>query len=386
MEQILSCYSRIPAVTSIPNIFIEKYMLNANGSYVKVYLYFCKCIQSGETGISVAGLADRLESTEKDILRAFQYWEKQGLMRLQYNNNAELSGVEMLYPDTDITLSGSDDINNKPLTDSQQLSSYEESSASTEDAAMQNHEDYEESTSNNIDFSVSNEVSEQLANNENFTWTCHVIESYLNRPLKSTEIQLISYLYGTLHFSSDLLLYLYEYCISLGKTNVRYIQTVALSWDENKVKTPEDAQLITSNYNTVYTAISKAFGLGRPLAMIEKKFVDHWQNDWKMDLGVILDACSRTMLKIHKADFKYTEGILDNWHKADVHTMQDVEKADKAYADMKAEKNSQKNDVQKSNIPKTAMGTANKNQFQSFQQRGTTKSEVDELEKRLLNH
>ena len=120
--------------------------------------------------------------------------------------------------------------------------------------------------------------------------------------------------------------------------------------------------------------------------MIEKKFVDHWQNDWKMDLGVILDACSRTMLKIHKADFKYTEGILDNWHKADVHTMQDVEKADKAYADMKAEKNSQKNDAQKSTVPKTAVGTANKNQFQSFQQRGTTKSEVDELEKRLLNH
>ena len=224
------------------------------------------------------------------------------------------------------------------------------------------------------------ETEKLLAGNENFTWTCHVIESYLNRPLKSTEVQLISYLYGTLHFSSDLLLYLYEYCISLGKTNVKYIQTVALSWDENKIKTPEDAQLMTTNYNSVYTAVSKAFGLGRPLAMIEKKFVDHWQNDWKMDLGVILDACGRTMLKIHKADFKYTEGILDNWHKADVHTIQGVEKADKAYADMQAEKKTQKTPANK-----TVNKSSGKNQFQSFQQRGASQFEVDELEKKLIN-
>ena len=375
MDQILSCCSHIPAVTSIANIFIEKYMINANGSYVKVYLYLCKSIQTGDAGISVAGIADKLESTEKDVLRALQYWEKQGLINLSFSDSSELTGIELLYPESsaDFSVANKSDIISP-------TSAFNDTAISAEKDNYAASEENANNSNNNIDITVSEETEKLLAGNENFTWTCHVIESYLNRPLKSTEVQLISYLYGTLHFSSDLLLYLYDYCISLGKTIVKYIQTVALSWDENKIKTPEDAQLMTTNYNSVYTAVSKAFGLGRPLAMIEKKFVDHWQNDWKMDLGVILDACGRTMLKIHKADFKYTEGILDNWHKADVHTIQGVEKADKAYADMQAEKKTQKTPANK-----TVNKSSGKNQFQSFQQRGASQFEVDELEKKLIN-
>ena len=45
-----------------------------------------------------------------------------------------------------------------------------------------------------------------------------------------------------------------------------------------------------------YNAVSKALGLGRGLAEIEKKYVDHWQNDWNMDLSVILDVYKRQHL------------------------------------------------------------------------------------------
>ena len=100
----------------------------------------------------------------------------------------------------------------------------------------------------------------------------------------------------------------------------RVIQAVALAWHERGVKTPEDAKKESTDYNTAHTAISKAFGLGRPLAMIEKQFVEKWQKDWSIDLSVILEACNRTMLKIQKADFKYTDGILDNWHKSGIKT------------------------------------------------------------------
>lgn len=51
-------------------------MLSANGSYVKVYIYLAKCIQAGEKNLSVSSLADKMDNTEKDILRALNYWEK----------------------------------------------------------------------------------------------------------------------------------------------------------------------------------------------------------------------------------------------------------------------------------------------------------------------
>lgn len=390
MDYILSCCSHIPAVTSIANIFIDKYMLSANGSYVKVYLYFSRCIQAGYRDISVAGVADKMEITEKDVLRALQYWEKQHLMILSYDEYSELKGVDLIMPDdlyasdsNIASVSDSSSVSNAATarqtsyTDNDTTATLESSGNAAADSGTQN------TASNNVDISVPGDTLEMLAGNENYTWTCHVIESYLNRPLKSSEVQLISYLYGVLGFSSDLLIYLYDYCISLGKTSVNYIQAVAFSWNDEHIKTPEEAKMKTTSYNSVYTAISKSFGLGRPLAMIEKKYVDRWQNDWNMDLSVIIDACNRTMLKIHKADFKYTEGILDNWHKADIHTLQGVEEADKIYAERQADKKAQK---ASSKTVNNHSGNYNKNQFKSFQQRGASQSEVDELEKRLLRH
>ena len=181
------------------------------------------------------------------------------------------------------------------------------------------------------------------------------------------------------------MIHLYDYCISLGKSNSNYIQAVALSWHEQGVKSPEDAKKVTTDYNTAYTAISKAFGLGRPLAIIEKQFVERWQKEWMIDLSVIIEACNRTMLKIQKADFKYTEGILDNWHKSGIKTLLDVEKADEIYAKHKSEKsnNSQKN--YRYNANNSGGSYIKKNQFNTFQQRDTSHAEISELERKLLN-
>jgi DNA replication protein DnaD len=104
-----------------------------------------------------------------------------------------------------------------------------------------------------------------------------------------------------------------------------------------------------------------------------------------IDLSVIIEACNRTMLKIQKADFKYTEGILDNWHKSGIKTLLDVEKADEIYAKHKSEKsnNSQKN--YRYNANNSGGSYIKKNQFNTFQQRDTSHAEISELERKLLN-
>ena len=176
-----------------------------------------------------------------------------------------------------------------------------------------------------------------------------------------------------------MLLYLYEYCISLGKTSVNYIQAVALSWDKQNIKTPEEAKNASSNYKATYTAIAKAFALGRPLATAEKQFASRWLDEWHMDLAVVLDACNRTMLKFQKADFRYTDGTIENWHKNNIHTLQDVKKADEEYAKKKhiAPNKKQQDSTQQSS-------RRDKNQFNNFMQREVSKEEIDELEKKLL--
>lgn len=163
-----------------------------------------------------------------------------------------------------------------------------------------------------------------LAKDDDFSWTRLIVESYLDRPITTKEADLLIYLFDTLHFSKDLILYLYEYCCSIHKTNINYVQAVAFSWDKNNVKTPDDAQELSHQYNECHSAICKALGLNRMLGSIESQYIDRWQNEWQMDLAVILNACNRTILTIQKPDFKYLNGILENWHKHNVHTLQDV--------------------------------------------------------------
>lgn len=432
MDHILLCTNHIPPITTIYNSFIEDYMPAANGSYVKVYLYIAKCLQAKESNFSISSLADQLENTEKDILRALMYWEKKGLMSLNRDKaTGEILGLEMLIPfaerdfdtyentakesaaslgvdsdlsetgalnrrnsdfsetsaldrrNSDLSETGALDRRNSDFseTDAANTSTYESSGTDApsnvnSDVHRASNSAQENNSSAVKPIQVPPEQIQELSANEDFVWVCNVVESYLERPMKPTEIQLITYLYGTLHFSRELILHLYDYCISMGKTACNYIQTVALSWHEQGIKTPEQAQNASVRYLASYNAVSKALGLGRGLAEIEKKYVDHWQNDWNMDLSVILEACNRTVLKLHHADFKYTEGILSHWNEQNVRTLQGVEQSDLHYAQTKEQKEKKK--------PSTSGKQTPRNQFQNFKQRDVSSEELQELERKLL--
>ena len=66
--------------TVLDNEFIDHYMVRANGEYVKVYLLLLRHMNQSSGYLSVSELADLLECTEKDILRALRYWKSEGLL------------------------------------------------------------------------------------------------------------------------------------------------------------------------------------------------------------------------------------------------------------------------------------------------------------------
>ena len=59
--------------TPVSNIFIDKYMANARGEYVKVYLLGLKYCVSGELGANSAVIANTLSLLETDVLNAWNY-------------------------------------------------------------------------------------------------------------------------------------------------------------------------------------------------------------------------------------------------------------------------------------------------------------------------
>lgn len=83
-------------LTSVSNIFIDEFMPDANGEFVKVYLYLLRCIGSNAQNCTISAIADLFMHTDKDILRALRYWEKQGVLTLDYDAVGAVCGIHFM--------------------------------------------------------------------------------------------------------------------------------------------------------------------------------------------------------------------------------------------------------------------------------------------------
>ena len=76
--------------TLISNRFIDDFMPQANGEFVKVYLYLLRSVQSHAYNFTISAIADKFNNTEMDIIRALRYWQKTGILRLDENPEGQI--------------------------------------------------------------------------------------------------------------------------------------------------------------------------------------------------------------------------------------------------------------------------------------------------------
>lgn len=318
-------------VTVLENEFIDRYMPKANGEYVKVYLMLLRHLDESASLLAPSRLADLLECTEKDILRAFKYWEGQGL--LEYKEEAPDRSLQAEVSPSEASLTVA------PVS--------------------------------GTDKSVN---TGKHGNRKEFKELLFVAEQYLGKTLSATDINAITYFYETLQMSADLIEYLIEYCVENGHKSIHYIQKVALSWHSQDIRTAEQAKTNSVLYNKNCYSILNAYGIkGRAPAASEIAYIRKWHEEYAFSLEIILEACDRTMNMIHQPNFEYTDSILKNWYKKNVHTLEDVSVLDAAFTRAKADKARQQ-----TTQPSKPSG---RNKFNNFENRSY---DMNDLERRLI--
>lgn len=346
----------ISDVTIVPNTFIDFYMPSANGAYVKVYLYLLRSFSTNNLEITISSIADHLDNTEKDIIRALNYWEKQKLLKIERNAQKEITAIYMT------NMNGSSNYTTDKLISNDDIDS------ELDEVAVSIHTEDEPA----IRQKYSDERITELTGNDEIKYAMHIVEIYLDRPLKPMDIQLILYLYEELHFSSELIMYLYEYCVSKNKKNPSYIEAVALTWAKEGIDTEAKAREATAVYNEHYNSVNKAFGLNRAPGQIERQYITKWVEVFSFSDDIITEACNRTILRTQKPDFKYADKILETWFKKNVKTMADIARLDEEFAKGKGSF-------------KVTPIVAASNRFNQFPQRTYTAKDYAELERKLIN-
>lgn len=321
--------------TAISNIFISSFVPEANGEFVKVYLYLLHLISTGNSNISISLLADTFNQTEADIMRALRYWDKLNVISLTFaGNNDSLSNITIndFSSDNSAASTTKADFNNTTFPETAKLASSAAIAPTVPAAPSYNISECPKHVEpSSMQYSA--EKISELNSDENFSMLLYVIESYLGRPLSIKETNAIVYFYDSLDFSIELIDYLFEYCVEHNKKSINYIEKVALAWADKGIHTVTEAKEEVSNHTDSVYQIMKAFGISnRDPGQHERAMISKWADTYCFDTDIIIEACNRTIKAIHQPSFEYADTILSKWKSSNITTMADIKKDDAAYA------------------------------------------------------
>ena len=396
--------------TTVSDIFIDQYMPKANGEFVKVYLYLLRATGSGAGIATISEIADHFSNTEADIIRALNYWASEGILQVQTGADGQIIGVNlcslsvsgMQAAQSNIQSAVADNAAQNNLQNSVvnnaaqnilQNSVVNNAAQNISTVNTRMHDSVvEKLKSQTTDKAASSQKEytldeiKEFRKNPDISELFFIIETYLKHTLSSTDTNMVLYWLDELHFSTDLVEYLVEYCITKGHSSLRYMNKVALGWADAGIKTVDQAKDDAAAHSQIYYSVMKALGItGRNLVDSEVSLINKWVGEYGFDIELVKAACSKTISAIQKPSFEYTDSILANWRKKDVHTLKDVEVLDANFA--KANKASATGSSQGTNAangsskPKSN-NSSSKNKFNNFNQRN---NDYDKLEKLFLN-
>lgn len=383
--------------TTVSDIFIDQYMPKANGEFVKVYLYLLRATGSGAGIATISEIADHFSNTEADIIRALNYWASEGILQVQTGADGQIIGINLCSLSVSGMQAAQSNIQSAVADNTAQnnlqngVVNNAAQNISTVNIRMQDSV-VEKLKSQTPDKTASSQKEytldeiKEFRKNPDISELFFIIETYLKHTLSSSDTNMVLYWLDELHFSTDLVEYLVEYCITKGHSSLRYMNKVALGWADAGIKTVDQAKDDAAAHSQIYYSVMKALGItGRNLVDSEVSLINKWVGEYGFDIELVKAACSKTISAIQKPSFEYTDSILANWRKKDVHTLKDVEVLDANFA--KANKASATGSSQGTNAangsskPKSN-NSSSKNKFNNFNQRN---NDYDKLEKLFLN-
>lgn len=276
--------------THLENIFINHYMPQAPGSFVKVYILGLKYAQNfSSSSLSNEVIAKSLVLSEEEVANAWRYWETQGIIKfLPYSAGSEDVCIEFLNL-KEIMLNIKE---KKPKNDKY--------SPDRIIAARQNYRIKDM-------FEYIRKIGgRELNPNEMFTildW----IDDYGMPP--------------------ELVIILVEDCYNRGKKDMPYLKQVAKNWFDAGINSLEKLNEHNEKHKEKWQKYSKVlnfFRLGAP-SQTQEELLNKWFYEFGFSEEIVLKACSLASANTMKPSFSYLDKILCEWKSKGFKTIQEVE-------------------------------------------------------------
>lgn len=241
----------------------------AGAEQLRVLLWFSRCGQEFDPAACAAALG----MSEQECVGCLNYWVEQGVLRA-----AEAAVTETVAPAT-VEPGG------KPRA-----------------AAVK---------------PVWKEVLAYQQEHKEFNAFLQEVSARLGRPLNHGDNATLLYLITTAGIPEASVLLAVAYAVSIGKGNLRYIESLVLGWADEDIVAPEQVDAkITELQQTRASAqkVETILSLTRPLNAAQAKLAHKWLTVWCFSDVMLQHAQTITLENCDKFSPAYMDKILERWH------------------------------------------------------------------------
>ncbi len=264
--------------TKVDNIFINDYLPFAPSDFVKVYLYGLYMCSSQSFDNNLENFAKRLNMSEEDIEKAYEYWEEQGLVQV-----LKTYPIEVRYI---------------PL--------------------------------NNI------VTSTKLYKPEKYqVFNSQVLELFAGsgRDVSKTEFNEYYDFLERFHVEQEALLMIIKYCIDTKKRGVgySYILTVAKNWANEGITTASQVEERLQSFEQKGQEIGlvlSSLGLKRSAYIEERNLLNKWIEDYGFNLDVII-FLAKGLKKKGKSNFNVLDVLLSHYFELKLMSILEIQEFEK---------------------------------------------------------
>lgn len=265
--------------TCVENIFINEYLTQAPGDYVKVYL-FALMYADFDMRMTNETIAKHLGMEDEDVLKAWTYWEKMGVVRKHYEKPGDKFRYQVEF------------LNLKELA-------YGKKKKDQKAAA-----------------DIPDRLKE-LMDDDTIKDMYSEIERITGRLFEGKEpAEILSWI-TDYNANPEMIIYAYSYCVrKKNHSNHKYIAAVVKEWAAQGLKTVdqiEDYLEETDNRHYLYKRVLRALGFLRNATEEEKRIMDTWFDQMGFSIDKVLEACKKTT-GISNPNINYINSVLKAWN------------------------------------------------------------------------
>ncbi len=291
------------SVFAVPSALVDSHLKIATESQLKVLLYI---LRNSDADNSVDSISKAVSVHPDEVKNAVGFWVERGLvastsdsLTFTQDENSEEKVIESVKVD------------DEPAKKPRQLSRPQKPDHSF--------------------------VAKRLYESKELSQFMDEVQFALANPISDADTATLIMLHDTDGLPCDVLMLLINYCVSIGKGNMRAIERMGTQWGAEGIYTlqlAEEKIIRLSQSDNAWTRVSKLFGIkniGTP-TKAQLTFADTWCNDWKFSDDMLLEAYERCVNTKGEYNIKYINAILSKWHSSSIFNLDDLRKADESIA------------------------------------------------------